>query len=233
MTRPQNTDFYDTIADAIDQTHLRSRIDRIWLGGGAGENGGAGQRPGGFIGQLNQPMVSYDITEEATYLGSGSLLDNLNHIRYNVATLSGILGSNYLTVREADDSPEILQVNDLIFSGAFIVTNPSSRKAQIELYSGWFNDTYVNSIGDIMTGPLSVNAKIYTSNEFEIDGDLNHDGSNIGFFGATPAAQSTGWNISNSSTDKTFDADSTSIDELADVLGTLIDYLKSIGILGA
>lgn len=70
-------------------------------------------------------------------------------------------------------------------------------------------------------------------NSVEIDGDLNHDGSNVGFFGTAPAAQSTGWSASNVTPDKSFDADSTSIDELADVLGTLIDYLKTIGILGA
>lgn len=55
----------------------------------------------------------------------------------------------------------------------------------------------------------------------------------IGFFGATPVAQSTGWSVTNETTTKTFDADATSIDELADVLGTLIEYFKTIGLLGA
>jgi hypothetical protein len=43
----------------------------------------------------------------------------------------------------------------------------------------------------------------------------------------------TGWSVSNVSTDKVYNADSTDIDEIADVLGTLIDVLKAKGILGA
>lgn len=70
-------------------------------------------------------------------------------------------------------------------------------------------------------------------NSIEIDGDLNHDGSNIGFYGSPPAAQSTGWSVSNVTPDKVFDASATSTGELANVLGTLIDHLKTIGILGA
>lgn len=40
-----------------------------------------------------------------------------------------------------------------------------------------------NNADDATTGKLAVGG------ECEIDGDLNHDGSNVGFFGATPAAQ--------------------------------------------
>jgi len=57
--------------------------------------------------------------------------------------------------------------------------------------------------------------------------------TNLGFYNATPVAKSTGWAASNVSSDKVFDANSTSIDELADVLGTLINDLKSVGLLGA
>lgn len=55
----------------------------------------------------------------------------------------------------------------------------------------------------------------------------------LGFWNATPVVQSTGWSVSNETTDKSYDADSTTIDELADVLGTLIETLKTYGILGA
>jgi len=54
----------------------------------------------------------------------------------------------------------------------------------------------------------------------------------LGFWNATPVTQSTGWNPTNVTTDKVFDADSTSTAELADVLGTLINQLKTYGILG-
>lgn len=54
----------------------------------------------------------------------------------------------------------------------------------------------------------------------------------IGFHGATPSVQDSGWSVSNEVSTKTFDADSVSVDTLADVLGTLIETLKSKGILG-
>ncbi len=52
-----------------------------------GQSGGAG-----YIGYLPQTRVAYDESEDATQdtAVSGSLLDNLNHIRYTITTLSGI-----------------------------------------------------------------------------------------------------------------------------------------------
>lgn len=48
-----------------------------------------------------------------------------------------------------------------------------------------------------------------------------------------PAAPtSTGWSVANVTPDKSYDADATTVDELADVLGTLIAVLKSRGMLG-
>jgi len=55
----------------------------------------------------------------------------------------------------------------------------------------------------------------------------------LGFWNATPVAQDTGWSVSNVTTDRSFDANATSIDELADVLGTLITKLLAYGIIGA
>lgn len=54
----------------------------------------------------------------------------------------------------------------------------------------------------------------------------------LGFWNATPVVQSTGWSVTNETSDKVFDANSTSIDELADVLGTLIETMKTYGLLG-
>jgi hypothetical protein len=65
----------------------------------------------------------------------------------------------------------------------------------------------------------------------EIDGALNHDGSTVGFFGTTPAAQAAAYTPTNVSPDRSYDADATTIDELADVLGTLIADLQGYGLL--
>lgn len=55
----------------------------------------------------------------------------------------------------------------------------------------------------------------------------------IGFWNATPVVQNTGWSTTNSVSDKVLDANSTTLDEVADVLCTLIETLKTYGILGA
>ena len=55
----------------------------------------------------------------------------------------------------------------------------------------------------------------------------------IGFLGASPTAQSTGWSVSNVTLIKTFDANNTTINELSDVVGSMMNELKTKGILGA
>ncbi len=65
----------------------------------------------------------------------------------------------------------------------------------------------------------------------EIDGDLNHDGSNIGFFGTAPVAQAPAYTVTNVTTDRTYDANFSSVNEIADVLGTLIADLQAYGLL--
>lgn len=65
----------------------------------------------------------------------------------------------------------------------------------------------------------------------EIDGDLNHDGSNVGLFGVTPAARPAAYTITNDATDRTFNADTVAVAELADVVATVIKDLTTIGAL--
>lgn len=57
----------------------------------------------------------------------------------------------------------------------------------------------------------------------------------IGLWGTTPpASQPTGYTTpANLTTDRTFDANNTTVAELADVLGTLIEDLKTTGIIAA
>lgn len=68
--------------------------------------------------------------------------------------------------------------------------------------------------------------------ELQVPGDLNHDGSNVGFYGTAPAAQSAAYTPTNVSTDRSYDANSTTLDEVADVLGTLIADLQAVGLIG-
>jgi hypothetical protein len=64
-----------------------------------------------------------------------------------------------------------------------------------------------------------------------ITADLAHSGAHAGFFGTTPIVQPDAYTPSNVTPDRSFDANATSIDEIADVLGTLIADLKAYGLL--
>lgn len=114
---PINTDFYDRLVDMQNQTILRTRSESFWLGGGAGPNGGEGARAGGFIGKLIQRAIAYDTTEAGTLAGSGNLVDNLNHIRYRINLMSGILVSGFLGLIDTPDTysgqaGKVVVVND-------------------------------------------------------------------------------------------------------------------------
>jgi hypothetical protein len=79
--------FTETIVDYIDtRIDQEQRISKLHFGGVAGSGGGAGGPLTKPIGKLPQTYVTYDLSEEAVITTSGdpSLLDNLNHIRYDV-----------------------------------------------------------------------------------------------------------------------------------------------------
>jgi hypothetical protein len=52
----------------------------------------------------------------------------------------------------------------------------------------------------------------------------------VGFFGATAVVRPSAYTLSNVAADRAFDAHSTTLDEIADVLGTVINDLKALGL---
>lgn len=99
--------FHEELLNTIRDT---SRYNKwfaapINLGGVPGATGGSGEPPGGIFGQLIQTKVAYDTTE-ATYSGiqtnlpSGSLVDNLAHLRWRLSNLEAISGVTFLDVYE-------------------------------------------------------------------------------------------------------------------------------------
>ena len=94
------------------------------------------------------------------------------------------------------------------------------------LHSQW------TDAGDDEIMSLTPGGDLFILGDLEINGDLNHDGSNVGFYGTAPVAQSAAYAPTNVSTDRAYDADSTSIAELGDVLGTVIADLQATGLFG-
>jgi hypothetical protein len=104
--------------------------------------------------------------------------------------------------------------------------------ASSDLFGGaiWFGAAQNSKIGYDGTDLVITAANVRTTAALEIDGALNHDGATAGFFGTAPAAQAAAYTPSNVTADRSYDANSTTIDELADVLGTLIADLQSYGL---
>jgi len=78
---------------------------------------------------------------------------------------------------------------------------------------------------------LLIDSQVVGSGFTGIENGLRVTG-NLGFFGTTPVVQSSAYTPTNVSTDRSYDANSTTVDELADVLGTLIADLQAYGLIG-
>jgi hypothetical protein len=108
-----------------------------------------------------------------------------------------------------------------------------------------FTITHANATDDVSFTSVNANAKLIWqlgSSNATSDFRIQESGGNIvfrvdgaeriGFFNTAPTGQSAAYTPSNVTAVRAYDANATSIDELADVLGTLIADLKLTGLLG-
>lgn len=166
---------------------------------------------------------------EINHFGSGNVGEIVGFQSYGQnrgsASVNYIAGS-YARAANFGSGSVLQMYASYIFSGQ----NPSGTVA--ENYGIYIEDQA--GVGTVNYSIYSAGSgKVYFGGEVEIDGALNHDGSTIGLNGAVPVVRSTGWAVTNVTSDKVFDANATTLDEISDVLGTLIDYLKLRGDLGA
>jgi len=80
-------------------------------------------------------------------------------------------------------------------------------------------------------GAKTFTLKVTCSDELQIGGALNHDGLTVGFYGVAPTARAAAYTITNVTPDRAYNANATTIDEIADVLGTVIADLQAVGLL--
>jgi hypothetical protein len=103
----------------------------------------------------------------------------------------------------------------------------------VQSQNGW---EWVNESGaqifyaQVNGGVLEIGAGATDGSQVALS--INSSGQ-LALGGASPAAQSTGWAVTNVTPDKVYDANATTTDELADVLGTLITDLIAKGIISA
>lgn len=120
----------------------------LMLGGAWGSGGGIGGRPGGFIGYLPQTRVAYDTDEFATLATtlSGSLLDNLNHIRYRIQTLESSSGAG-ASISVYQNGTEVeTNVTILDFAGGVNVTNPTVGRVLVTVSGALLHNQFLFSI---------------------------------------------------------------------------------------
>ena len=108
-----------------------------------------------------------------------------------------------------------------IYAGTALGTNKDG--GDLHLAAG--NLTGVGTMGTVYVG--------YNGSNWYGDVQVCGSANKLGFYNTTPVIQTTGWAVTNVISDKVYDANSTTIDEIADVLGTLIDTLKAMGLLSA
>lgn len=86
-------------------------------------------------------------------------------------------------------------------------------------------------VGSLIAPANTAAGDMTVDGKFRCESDIDHNGANIGFFGVAPAARVAAYTPTNVVADRAYDANATTTDELADVLGTLIADLKSYGLL--
>jgi hypothetical protein len=108
-------------------------------------------------------------------------------------------------------------------------SSTTDDQAAGSIIASWSDATHATRSADLVLGAYNVTTR---REGLRIRGGAS--AAQIGFFGATPVARQTGYTaFANLTTDRTLDANSTTLDEVADVLGTLIEDLKTLGLIAA
>jgi len=186
--------FEQTVFEIFGNVVRYLKAQPLNLGGYMASGGGAGGPPGGFIGQLPQTRVSYDLTEAATLavpFSGASLIDNLNHIRYRLGTVegSGNMGVDVyedgVVIAEGIHVVDFINHFDVETSGADGVTVAllSSGVLSDVTYSGVYGENltpYINGVnshfdllGTVNDNSLEVyfNGIRQSTSEYTLDGD--------------------------------------------------------------
>lgn len=111
-----------------------------------------------------------------------------------------------------------------------LVVVPSSATDKGVVVKGFSGQTA--NLQEWQSSAASVLVSIEADGTLNLASDFQHTGSAFGVFGATPTGQTAAYTPSNVSPDRSYDASSTTVGELANVLGTLISDLQDFGFLG-
>jgi hypothetical protein len=204
-------------------------------GSGAGSNKGAGgfyfdfgnptgsgnQRffdfsPSGGL-SAEKPAVKFCCISGNWVVGSGNTITNQRFFQFLAPTINGVAGGGTETITNC----ATLYIDGAPSGSNITITNPYSFwvDAGASRFDGNLDFSTADATNIILGS--STGTKIGTATT-----------QKLGFFNKTPVVQPSAYTPSNVTTDRSYDANSTSVDEIADVLGTLIADLQSLGLIG-
>jgi hypothetical protein len=149
----------------LNTTALNASAKSLVLGGVNTSGAGGGGPAGGFVGQLPQNRVTFDMLESSTDnsipASGASIYHNLNRIRYRIKALEDVSGTGYVTV-EKDGGNALPNINILNFLGGVTISGVGLHQANITVSGGGGvgsltikeadNTPTVTSVGTIVVG---------------------------------------------------------------------------------
>lgn len=93
--------------------------------------------------------------------------------------------------------------------------------------------TFTNVTHATFASSLAFSAVDFAATRKVLEIGANGSAPTLALFGAALSVQSTGWSVSNCSSDKSFDGHASTLNEALDVLGTLITEMLTKGLIGA
>jgi fibronectin-binding autotransporter adhesin len=140
--------------------------------------------------------------------------DSINSQWKNTNTIDGDLNiTGDVTVSGTISSLEVSSGQSTINNG--LIVNYSGGGDSI--------DDFVVNTNDYMAIEVSASGNSITIMEDSL--------GKIGFFGATPTTQSTGWSVTGTTSLQTFTVGAITLDDLSEVVGTIINELKNKGLI--
>ena len=148
-------------------------------------------------------------------LASGATITNERMNQFLAPTINGVAGGAAETVTNA--------------ATFYIDASPSGSNITItNSYAMWIDSGSSRFDGNLdFSAADSTNLILGTTTGTKIGTSTSQK---LGFFNKTPVAQPSAYTPTNVTTDRSYDANATTVDELADVLGTLIADLQSLGL---